>query len=154
MSQREISVNRKALRDYHVLEKLEAGVELKGTEVKSIRAGHVNLAGAFARIEGGQLWLYDTDIQPYDKASHEQHDAKRVRRLLMHRAEIERLFAKVQIKGYALVALRLYWKDSRVKVEIAIAQGKEHRDQRADLKARTEKREMDRARANFNRRRG
>ena len=151
---REISVNRKALRDYHILEKLEAGLELKGTEVKSIRAGHCNLSGAFARIENGQAWLYDVNILPYEKASHEQHEAKRVRRLLLHHAEIEKLFAKVQIKGLAIVALRMYWKDSRVKVELGIGRGKEQHDQRAELKKRTVKREMDREAASFNRRRG
>jgi SsrA-binding protein len=151
---REISINRKALRDYHILEKIEAGVALKGTEVKSIRAGHCNINSAFARIENGEAWLYDVDIQPYEKASHEQHDPKRARRLLLHRQEIDRLFGKVQIKGYALVALRLYWKDSHVKVEIGVGQGKEQRDQRADLKARVVKREVERAAASFNRRHG
>ena len=151
---RDISVNRKALRDYHILDKIEAGVELKGTEVKSIRAGHCNLSGAFARIENGQMWLYDVDIQPYDKASHENHEAKRARRLLLHRAEIDRLFGKTQIKGLALIGLRLYWKDSTVKVEIGIGEGKEQRDQRADLKQKQVKRETDRAVANFNRKRG
>ena len=151
---RDISVNRKALRDYHILDRIEAGVELKGTEVKSIRAGHCNLSGGFARIENGQAWLYDVDIQPYERASHEQHEAKRVRRLLLHRAEIDRLFGKTQIKGLALIALRLYWKDSNVKVEIGIGEGKEQRDQRADLKQKQVKRETDRAVANFNRRRG
>ena len=151
---REISTNRKALRDYHILEKIECGIELKGTEVKSIRAGHCNINSAFARIENGQAFLYDADIQPYVRASHEQHEAKRGRRLLLHRAEIDRLFGKVQIKGHALVALRVYWKDSNVKVEIGVGEGKEHRDQRADLKARVEKREMERQTASFNRRRG
>lgn len=152
---REISVNRKALRDYHILDKLEAGLELKGTEVKSIRAGHCNLSGAFARIENGQAFLYDMDVQPYEKASHNiQHEPKRHRRLLIHRAEIEKLFAKTQIKGLAIVALRLYWKESRVKVELGIGRGKEQRDQRADLKTRAVKREMDREAANFNRKRG
>jgi len=149
---RDISVNRKALRDYHILDKIEAGVELKGTEVKSIRSGHCNLSGAFARIENGQAWLYDADIQPYERASHEQHEPKRARRLLLHRAEIDRLFGKTQIKGLALIGLRLYWKDSTVKVEIGIGEGKEQRDQRADLKQRAVKRETDRAVANFNRR--
>jgi SsrA-binding protein len=151
---REISVNRKALRDYHILERLEAGLELKGTEVKSIRAGHCNLSGAFARIENGQAWLYDVDIQPYEKASFEQHEPKRLRRLLLHRSELDKLFSKITIKGYALVALRLYWKDSCVKVELGVGQGKEQRDQRADLKAHAVKREMDRERANFNRKKG
>jgi SsrA-binding protein len=151
---REISVNRKALRDYHILEKLEAGVELKGTEVKSIRAGHCNMSGAFARVENGQAWLYDMDVQPYEKASHTQHEPKRQRRLLLHRVEIDKLFGKTQIKGLAIVALRLYWKDSRVKVELGIGRGKEQRDQRADLKSRVVKREMEREAANFNRKRG
>ena len=151
---RDISINRRALRDYHILDRIEAGVELKGTEVKSIRAGHCNLSGAFARIENGQMWLYDVDIQPYDKASHENHEAKRARRLLLHRSEIDRLFGKTQIKGLALIGLRLYWKDSTVKVEIGIGEGKEQRDQRADLKQKQVKRETDRAVANFNRKRG
>jgi SsrA-binding protein len=151
---RDISVNRKALRDYHILDRIEAGVELKGTEVKSIRAGHVNLSGAFARIENGQAWLYDVDIQAYERASFDQHEPKRPRRLLLHRAEIDRLFGKTQIKGLALVGLRLYWKDSTVKVEIGIGEGKEQRDQRADLKQKQVKRETDRAIANFNRKRG
>src|SRR4051794_28761865 len=106
----EISVNRKALRDYHILEKLEAGIELKGTEVKSIRAGHCNISGAFGKIENGQAFLYDMDIQTYAQASFDQHEPKRGRRLLMHRAEIDKLQAKTQIKGLAIVALRVYWK--------------------------------------------
>ncbi|MEQ1860885.1 MAG: SsrA-binding protein SmpB [Chthoniobacteraceae bacterium] len=152
MIEREISVNRKALRDYHILERLEAGIELKGTEVKSIREGHANLSGAFARIENRQAWLCEVNIQPYEKASNLQHEAKRFRRLLLHRAEIEKLFAKVQIKGLTIVALRMYWKNSRVKVELGIGRGKEQRDQRADLKKRAVKREMDREAASFNRR--
>lgn len=151
---REISVNRKALRDYQILEKLEAGLELKGTEVKSIRLGHVNMGGAFARIENRQAFLYDLDIQPYVKASHTQHEPKRQRRLLIHRAEIDKLFIKTQIKGLAIVALRLYWKDSHVKIELGVGRGKEQRDQRADLKTRAVKREMDREAADFNRRKG
>ena len=150
----EISVNRKALRDYHILEKLEAGIELKGTEVKSIRAGRCNISGAFGRIENGQAFLYDMDIQPYEKASWEQHEPKRGRRLLLHRVEIDKLLGKTQIKGLALVALRLYWKDSRVKVEIGLGQGKEQRDQRQDLKKRVVTREMEREAASFNRKRG
>lgn len=151
---REISVNRKALRDYHILDKLEAGIELRGTEVKSIRAGHCNINNAFARIENGQAWLYDVDIQPYDKASHEQHEPKRPRRLLLHRLELDKLFTRTTVKGLALVALRLYWKDARVKVELGVGKGKEQRDQRADLKDRAVKRETDREVASFNRRQG
>jgi SsrA-binding protein len=152
-STREISVNRKALRDYHILERVEAGVELKGTEVKSIRAGHCNISGGFARIENGEAWLYDVDIHPYERASWEQHAPKRTRRLLLHRLELDKLYGKIQIKGLSLVVLRIYWKGSRVKIEIGVGEGKEHRDQRADMKDRAVKRETDREVANFNRRR-
>lgn len=148
---REISVNRKALRDYHILDRLEAGIELKGTEVKSIRAGHCNISGAFGKIENGQAFLYDMDVRAYEKASFEQHEPKRWRRLLLHRMEINKLIGKTQVKGLAIVALRVYWKGARVKVELGVAQGKEQRDQREDLKKRVEKREMERVAANFNR---
>jgi SsrA-binding protein len=149
----DISVNRKALRDYHILERLEAGIELKGTEVKSIRAGLANVNNAFARVEGREAYLYDVDIQPYIRASHEQHEPKRRRRLLLHRKEIDRLLGLTQIEGRTIVALRMYWKDARVKIEIGVGKGKEQRDQRADIKARVTKREMDREVANFNKRR-
>jgi len=148
----EISVNRKALHDYHILERLEAGVELKGTEVKSIRGGLANVNNAFARVENGQVFLHDVDIQPYIRASHEQHDSKRTRRLLLHRSEIERLKSLTQIKGHTLVALRMYWKDARVKIEIGVGKGKEAGDKRADLKAKASKREADREAARFNKR--
>jgi SsrA-binding protein len=150
----DICVNRKALHEYFILDRLEAGLELKGTEVKSIRAGHVNLSNAFARVEGRQAWLYDVDIQPYAKASHEQHEAKRVRRLLLHRPEIDKLFEQTQIKGHSIIALRLYWKKSHVKVELGVGKGKDQRDQRADIKNRVVKREMDREAASFNKRHG
>lgn len=146
----EISVNRKALRDYHILERFEAGLELKGTEVKSIRAGLANINNAFARIEAGQAYVYDIDIQPYVKASFGQHESKRIRRLLLHKQEIDRLFGQSQIKGHTLVALRLYWKDHRVKLEVGIAKGKEASDKRQDLKEKATKRETDREVARFN----
>jgi SsrA-binding protein len=147
----EISVNRKALRDYHILDRIEAGIELKGTEVKSIRGGLANVNNAFARVEKGQLWLYDMDIQPYAKASHEQHEPKRLRRLLLHRQEIEKLLGKTQIEGFSLVALRVYWKGHRVKVEIGLGKGKLAHDKRQDLKAKAVKRETDRVVSGFNR---
>jgi SsrA-binding protein len=146
----EISVNRKALRDYHILERFEAGLELKGTEVKSIRLGLANINNAFARIENGQAYVYDIDIQPYVRASFEQHESKRIRRLLLHKQEIDRLFGQTQIKGHTLIALRLYWKDARVKIEIAVGKGKESADKRQDLKAKAAKRETDREVARFN----
>jgi SsrA-binding protein len=146
----EISANRKALRDYHILERFEAGLELKGTEVKSIRAGFANLNNSFGRVEGSQAFLYDLDVQPYARASFEQHEPKRFRRLLLHKTEIDRIRGLTQIKGHTLVALRLYWKDSRVKVELGIAKGKESADKRQDLKEKASKREVDREMARFN----
>ena len=149
-----ISVNRRALRDYHILERFEAGLELKGTEVKSIRAGQANINNTFARVEKGQVFLYDVDVQPYERASFEQHEPKRARRLLLHKSEIDRLFGLTQIKGNTLVALRLYWRKSRVKVELGVGKGKEARDKRQDIKKRVTQRETEREIARFNRRRG
>ncbi|MDQ3622046.1 MAG: SsrA-binding protein SmpB [Verrucomicrobiota bacterium] len=147
-------MNRKAFRDYHILEKFEAGIELRGTEVKAIRAGLANVNNAFARIEGGQAWIYDVDIQPYARASHEQHEPKRQRRLLLHRGEIDRLLGLTQIQGHTLVALRMYWKEARVKLEIGVGKGKEAHDKRQDLKERATRRETEREVSRFNRRRG
>ncbi|MCB1236172.1 MAG: SsrA-binding protein SmpB [Verrucomicrobiae bacterium] len=148
----EIATNRQARRDFHIGETWEAGVALKGTEVKSIRAGKVNLRDAFARIDHGEVWLHNCDIQPWESASHEQHEAKRPRKLLLHRREIDKMRAASEIKGSTLVALRLYWKNRRVKVEIGAGKGKVHQDRREDLKKRTVQREVDREMARFNRR--
>lgn len=149
-----ISVNRRATHDYHILERFEAGIELKGTEVKSIRAGHANLNQAFARVERGQVFLYDSDIQPYIRASFEQHEAKRPRRLLLHKQEIAKMEEATTVAGQTLVALRMYWKESRVKVEIGIGKGKVARDKREDLKKAAIGREMEREKARFNRKHG
>lgn len=149
-----ISVNRRATHDYHILERFEAGIELKGTEVKSIRAGHANLNQAFARVERGQVFLYDSDIQPYLRASFEQHEAKRPRRLLLHKQEIAKMEEATTVAGQTLVALRMYWKESRVKVEIGIGKGKVARDKREDLKKAAIGREMEREKARFNRKHG
>ena len=148
----DIILNRRALHEYHILARFEAGVELKGTEVKSIRAGFANLNMAFARVEKGEVFLYDADIQPYARASHEQHAAKRVRKLLLHKQEIHKLFGLVSVKGHTIVALRMYWKNGRVKVEIGVGQGKESKDKRQDIKKRTMQRETDREISRFNRR--
>src|SRR5207244_13402373 len=102
-------LNRKALRDFHILARYEAGIELRGSEVKSIRAAKANISDAFARIENGEAFLYNADIQPYEKASHEIPTAKRVRKLLLHRQEIEKLSGKTQVARRALVVLKLYW---------------------------------------------
>ncbi len=145
--------NRKALRDYHILERLEAGIELRGTEVKSVRSGKVNINDAFARVENGEVFLYGANIQPYERASHEQHEPVRRRRLLLHRSEIDKLFSASTITGNTLVALKLYWKGHRLKVELGVGKGKVARDKRDDLKKKTETREAARAVASFNRQR-
>lgn len=145
----EIATNGKARRDYHISETFEAGIELKGTEVKSIRLGKINLRDAFARVEGSQVFLYGCDIQPYEQASHEQHAAKRSRRLLLNKREIERLRGLSQIKGQALVALSSHWRNNRVKVVIGVGKGKTHSDQRQDLKKKDDQREMDREAMRF-----
>lgn len=144
-------LNRKALRDYHILERYEAGIELKGSEVKSIRGGKANINDAFARIENGQAFLYNADIQPYERASHEIPPPKRVRRLLLHRHEIDKLYGETNVAGRALVALKLYWKNGKLKAELGVAQGKAARDKRADLKKRVTDRETAREIARFNR---
>ncbi len=146
----EIATNRKASRDYAIIDKFEAGIELRGTEVKSIRQGKLNIADGFARLDKGQVWLYNCDIQPYDKASHEQHEPRRTRKLLLHRREIAKLWEYSQIKGLALPVLRLYWKGPHVKAEIGVGKGKTKGDLRQDLKAKAENREAAREVASFN----
>src|SRR5205814_5921560 len=113
-------INRKALRDYQILERYEAGIELKGSEVKSIRAGKANISDAFARIENGEAFLYNADIQPYGKASHEIPAAKRVRKLLLHRQEIDKLYGETQGGGRALVLLNLHWNNGKLKAKFAV----------------------------------
>jgi SsrA-binding protein len=147
-------VNRKALRDYHILGRYEAGMELKGSEVKSVRAGKANVNDAFARIENGEAFLYNADIQPYEKASHEILPAKRVRKLLLHRDEIDKLYGETQVKGRALVVLKLYWKNGKLKAELGVGHGKLSRDKRADLKKRAVDRETAREVARFHRKHG
>lgn len=149
-AQPDIAVNRKAPRDYHILERFEAGVELRGTEVKSIRAGRVNISDAFARVEKGQVWLYGCDVQAYEKASWEQHEPRRSRRLLLHKNEILKLIGYTHLKGLSLPVLRAYWKNRRVKLEIGVGRGKDQGDKRQDLKAKAENREAQREVARFN----
>ena len=148
----EITTNRKAFRDFHILEKFEAGVELKGTEVKSLRAGLVSLQGSFARVQNGQIWLHDCTIQPYERASHEQHESKRQRRLLLHKVEIDKLAGAIERDGLTIPALRMYWKKGLVKIELGIGKGKQAADKRMDLKKRVESREAERAVSAFHRR--
>ena len=148
-----IASNKKAGRDYEILEQHECGIELRGTEVKSIRAGKVNVADAFARVEKGQLFLYGCDIQPWETAGKWfQHETRRPRRLLAHKREILKMEIRMAQRGFALPLLRMYWKNGKVKVELGTGRGKTHRDQRYDLKARAEMREAQREVTRFNKR--
>jgi SsrA-binding protein len=131
-----IATNRKATHDYFILEKYEAGIVLKGTEVKSIRQGKVNLRDSFARIIKGEIFLMNMHISPYTHGNVFNHDPLRDRKLLMHKKEIARLAGKVAQKGLALVPLSLYFKDGRVKVELALVKGKKLYDKREDIKKR------------------
>jgi SsrA-binding protein len=150
----DIVTNRRAFHNYQILDRIEAGIELQGTEVKSIRAGLANLNNAFARIESNEAYLYDADIQPYQRASHTQHEPKRRRKLLLHKGEIAKLFSASAVQGQALVALRMYWKNGRIKVELGLGKGKSTIDKRHDLKEKAVRRETERTMAAFNRRRG
>ena len=147
----DVATNRQASYRYNLLEKWEAGMELMGSEVKSIRNGGVQIKDAYAALEKGEVWLHNMHIAPYDPASREGHDPERPRKLLLHRKEIERLIGKTQEKGLTLVPTRVYFKGSRAKVEIALAKGKDHVDKRRDLKAKDQKREIDRALAEHGR---
>ena len=148
----EVVRNKKARHDYIIAETFEAGMELAGTEVKSLRLGRATMSEAYARVEGGQIFLHGCEIQPYEAASFEQHRAKRPRRLLMHKKEIAQLYGLSQIKGNTLVGLRIYFKNQRAKVEIGVGHGKDNRDRRQDLKKAAHKREVEREVSRFNRR--
>ncbi len=140
-----ITTNKKAYHDYFIEETYEAGIELKGSEVKSIRLGNVNLKDSYAVIKDGEVLLMGAHVSPYEKGSHYNPEAKRTRRLLMHKSEIRRLDQKVKEKGYTLVVTKLYFKDALVKAEIGLAKGKEGHDKRAVLKEREQKRIVERA---------
>lgn len=140
-----IAVNRKARYDYHIVDSLEAGISLVGTEVKSIRLGNVNLKDSFCYIEDGQIFVHNMHISPYEKGNIFNRDPLRKRVLLLHKKETASLFQKVRQKGYSLIPLSLYFKGSRVKLEIGLCKGKKMYDKRADIAERDAKREMDRA---------
>ena len=141
---KQIAANRKAFHDYFIEEKLEAGIELAGTEVKSIRQGNVNLKDSFCGVKDGELFVHGMHISPYEKGNIFNKDPRRTRRLLVHKREIWRLQAKAQQDGYAIVPLSLYFSGSRVKVEIALAKGKKLYDKRESAARRDAQREMDR----------
>ncbi len=140
-----ITVNRKAYHDYHIQESFEAGVVLKGSEIKSIRAGKVNLSDAYARPENGELWLYNSHIASYDAASYNTHEPVRPRKLLLHRKEINILASRVVQKGLTLVPLKLYIKHGVAKLELGVAKGKKVYDKREAIARRDVEREMERA---------
>ncbi|MCK4387242.1 MAG: SsrA-binding protein SmpB [Dehalococcoidia bacterium] len=142
---RTITVNRKAYHDYHIQETLEAGIVLKGSEIKSIREGRINLGDAYARPENGELWLYNSHIASYDAASYNTHEPLRPRKLLLHRKEINTLTGKVVQRGLTLVPLKLYIKHGIAKVQLGVAKGKRLYDKREAIARRAAEREMDRA---------
>ncbi len=131
-----IATNRKAYHDYFIEETIEAGIELKGTEVKSVRLGHVNLKDSFARVENGEVFLYNMHISPYEKGNIFNVDPMRDRKLLLHKSEINRLAGYVQQKGYTLIPLKIYIKRGKIKVELAVAKGKKLFDKREAIAKR------------------
>jgi len=137
--------NPKARRDYHILETYEAGIVLKGTEVKALRAGKGQISDAFARVENGQVFLYNAHIDEYSFGNLQNHQPKAARKLLLHKAEIRKLFGQASVKGHALVPLSFYWKNGKVKVSLGIGKGKVQHDKRDDIKKRDSDRELKRA---------
>ncbi len=145
MAIKTIATNRKAYYNYHVQDSVEAGIALTGTEIKSIRAGRVSLGDAYVRPEGGELWLLNAHIARYEAGSYSSHEPMRPRKLLLHRKEINTLTSKVLEKGFTLVPLKLYIKDSMAKVEVALARGKRLYDKRDSITRRETEREMGQA---------
>jgi SsrA-binding protein len=140
-----IAENRRARHDYHLLDRYEAGLVLTGTEVKSLREGRATLARAYADLRDGEAWLVGAHISTYDQGNIANHDPDRDRKLLLHRKEIASLIGKVRERGFTLVPTRLYFKDGRAKVELALARGKETRDKRRDIAKRDADRQIERA---------
>lgn len=145
MGEKIIANNKRARRDYQVLDRYEAGVELKGTEVKSLRDGKITLKDSYIDVKGGELFLVNAHIAPYEYGNVFNHEPERDRRLLMHKKEITRLGSQVAEKGLTLVPLKVYFKNGRVKVEVGVCRGKHHVDKRSVIKEREAKVEMGRA---------
>jgi SsrA-binding protein len=144
-----IAVNRKARHDYFIEDEYEAGLVLKGTEVKSLRLGKANLKDAYARIKDGEVFVYQIHIGPYPFAYYDNHDPLRPRKLLLHKREIKRLYGKINEKGHTLVPLKLYFKNGKVKILLALAKGKRKYDKREAIKRRDEQRDLDRERKQY-----
>jgi SsrA-binding protein len=140
-----IAQNKKARHDYHILDTYEAGLVLTGTEVKSLRLGRASLVDGFAQLDGGEAWLHNVHIPEYTQGTWTNHSARRKRKMLLHRAEIDKLVSKSQETGHTIVPLALYFKDGRAKVEIALARGKKEYDKRQTLREKQDRREADRA---------
>jgi SsrA-binding protein len=138
-----ICTNRNASRNFHLMDRFEAGMVLKGTEVKSIRAGNVHINDAYADLQNGEVYLHSMHIGPYSHGNINNHEPLRRRKLLLHRTEIRKLIGSVVEKGFTLVPVKLFWMKGRVKVELALAKGKTKGDRREDIKRRTAEREMD-----------
>lgn len=146
MSIKVVATNRKARHDYFILDTLEAGIVLQGSEIKSIRAGKISLAQSYVTIKDGkEAWMLSAHIAPYDEASRFNHDPVRPRKLLLHKTEIRRLWDMIRQKGITIIPLRVYLRDGLAKVEIAIVKGKKLYDKRADMAKRDAEREMERA---------
>ena len=145
MSIKIVAQNKKARHDYAISESFEAGMVLQGTEVKSIRLGKVNLKDSYAKVENGEVFLYNCHISPYEKSVYFNHDPERKRKLLLNRREIRKLTGRVEEKGLTLIALKVYFKNGRAKLELGLARGKKMHDRRQDMAKRDAEREMDRA---------
>jgi len=145
MGEKVIARNRKASFDYHLLDSFEAGLILKGSEIKAIRASQISIKEAYIRTDGQEAWLINAHIAPYDPASRDNHEPRRERKLLLHRKEIETLWEGVQRKGLTIVPTRVYLKNGRAKIEISLARGKQKYDKRQAIKKRDSEREMQRA---------
>jgi SsrA-binding protein len=141
----DILTNPKARRDYHILETFEAGIVLRGTEVKALRAGKGQISDAFARVENGEVFLHNAHIDEYTHGNIQNHQPKALRKLLLHKSEIRKLFELAAVKGNALLPLSFYWKNGRVKVVLAVGKGKAQYDKREDLKKKDAERELKRA---------
>jgi SsrA-binding protein len=142
-----VATNRKARFNYEILDSFEAGIVLRGSEVKSMRAGNVQLKDSYATIRDGEVWLENTHIAPYSFAEHGGHDPERPRKLLLHRREIDRLFGRIREEGLTLVPLQMYFTEGKAKVDLGLARGKRPHDKRRAIVERQQKREMSRARS-------
>lgn len=144
MAEKTVATNRRARHEYFILETLEAGIALQGSEIKSIRAGQISLAEAYVRIDGQEAWLEDAHIAPYEQASIFNHEPRRSRKLLLHSTEIRKLWNTVRQKGVTIIPLAVYLKNGKAKVEIAVAKGKKLYDKRAEIAKRDSQREIER----------